>query len=376
MATSTPSPPSLPKSMKAIQFSTTSGDFLPSLRFNSSANLPPTAHSLAPDTILVQVLTAALNPVEYKLLTVPFVKSLFIKPDSTPGMDFAGRCVSASLSDPSVPTDPKPGDLVFGRLASPLAARVGTLAEYTVVPRAACVRVPEGVEVDEAAGIGTVGLTAFQSIVPFLPSSSTSEFPDSDRGQRQRQRKVFINGGSGGVGTFGIQIAKAMGCHVVTSCSTGNVELCKGLGADKVIDYKTQDLVDELVKVGGFDLAVDNVNAPQDLYWQAHRFMNVKEGRWVQVGSGISFGEAVFLCKKVLWPAWLGGGQLKLSILSLTNLPKDFTKIADWMAEGKVRCVVEGRFRFDLEGVKNAYATLMAGHAKGKVLVEVGKHGT
>lgn len=376
MASSNPSASSIPRSMKAIQLSTTSGDFLPSLRFNSSAHLPATAHSLARDTVLVQVLTAALNPVEYKLLTVPFVKTLFIRSDSTPGMDFAGRCVSTSLSDPPIPTDPKPGDLVFGRLASPVAARVGTLAEYTVVPRAACVRVPEGVGIDEAAGIGTVGLTAFQSIVPYLPSSSTSGSSGSGGGQGQRQHKVFINGGSGGVGTFGIQIAKAMGCHVVTSCSTGNVELCKGLGADRVIDYKKQDLVEELVKVGGFDLVVDNVNAPQDLYWQTHRFMNVKEGRWVQVGSGISLGDTVFLCKKMLWPAWLGGGKVKFVFLLLKDMPGDFAKIADWMAEGKVKCVVEGRFGFDLEGVKNAYATLMAGHAKGKVLVEVGKHGT
>ena len=366
MASQSPSS-SLPATMKAIQYSSTRDGFLPSLRFNTSAPLPPTAHSLAPNTILVQVLTASINPAEYKFLSIPFVETFFVKPDTTPGMDFAGKCVASNLSSPPASTDPKVGDLVFGRLAGPLAARIGSLAEYTVVPRSSCVRLPGSVKVDEAAGVGTAGLTAYQSLVPYLPPAPATSQPPA------KPKKVFINGGSGGVGTYGIQIAKAMGSYVVTSCSTSNIALCKDLGADHVIDYKTQDVLAELIKVGGFDLVVDNVQVPRVLYWRSHLFMDVRDGRWMQVASEPAVSDAVFLYKRMWWPALLGGGKVKFGFLWLKNRPEDLMQIAEWMADGKLRGVVEGRFKFDLDGVKEAYERLMTGRARGKVLVEVGK---
>jgi NADPH:quinone reductase-like Zn-dependent oxidoreductase len=142
--------------------------------------------------------------------------------------------------------DLKSGQLVFGRLDSP--RRFGTLGGYIIPPRAGTVPLPDGVEVDDAACIGTAGLAAYQSIVPYVKKGDG----------------VFINGGSGGTGVFGIQIAKAKDCYVVTACSTANVELCKRLGADEVIDYKKSGVVEILKKSGRkFDLVVDNEDAPK-----------------------------------------------------------------------------------------------------------------
>merc|ERR1719238_545022 len=102
---------------------------------------------------------------------------------------------------------------------------------------------PDGMQVDDMAGVGCTGLTMYQSIKPYVKEGD----------------KIFINGGSGGTGIFGIQIAKALGCHVTTSCSGANVELCKGLGADEVLDYKSVDVVTALKEKGQvFSLVVDN----------------------------------------------------------------------------------------------------------------------
>lgn len=150
-----------------------------------------------------------------------------ISKPASPGLDYCGKVLSAGSK-----VDVKPGQLVFGRLDKP--GQFGTLAECIVTNRDGAVPLPEGVDPDSAAAIGTAGLTAYQCIVPFAKAGE----------------KIFINGGSGGTGTFGIQCAKAIGCHVTTSCSTANVQLCKDLGADEVIDYKTSDLTKELEAKG------------------------------------------------------------------------------------------------------------------------------
>lgn len=191
--------------------------------------------------------------------------------------------------------------------------------------------------------------------------------------------RVFINGGSGGTGTFGIQIAKAVGCHVTTSCSTGNVELCRGLGADVVIDYKTQDLVAELEKIGKqgggeqqFDLIVDNVGYdPANLYWASPAYL--KPGKsYVQPGSeGVTFGFVFDMLKKTYWPGFLGGGQRPWEFLGLVNKPEDLEQIARWMQEGKVRAVVDEVFGMEDKGPVRAFEKLRLGRTRGKIVVKV-----
>ena len=345
--------PSIPTTMKAWQFSQTTGGIEKNLKLNNSASLPPKANSLAADQVLVKVLSASLNPVDHKFAETPVLGSLIIKKPSSPAIDFAGRVVASGPNSKKVSTeDLKSDQLVFGRLESP--TQFGTLAEYTIVPRSGCVPLTEGVSVDDAACIGTAALTAYQCIVPNIKSGD----------------RVFINGGSGGVGSFGIQIAKVKGCYVVTSCSGVNVELCKSLGADEVIDYKSKDVVAELKKLPKLDLVVDNVGTPSQMYWQAHNF--TKAGtKYVQVGGGLSLGEIYELLSRMMWPRFLGGGQRPFEFLGLANNYDQFQEIAGWMAQGKVKALIDEVYGMEDKGPVKAFERLRTGRAKGKIVVRV-----
>lgn len=344
---------SIPTTMKAWQFSQTTGGIEKNLKLNNTAPLPPNANSLAADQVLVQVLSSTLNPVDYKFAQLPILGNLIIKKPASPALDFAGRVVASGANSKKVSTeDLKPGQLVFGKLDAP--TQYGTLAEYTIAPRSGCVPLPQGVSLDDAACIGTAALTAYQCIVPNIKSGD----------------RVFINGGSGGVGSFGIQLAKVKGCYVATSCSSVNVELCKSLGADQVIDYKSKDIVAELKKMQKFDLIVDNVGTPSELYWQCHDFTHTGT-KYVQVGGGLSLGEIYSLLSRMMWPGFLGGGKRPFQFLGTANNSDHLKEIAQWMAQGKVKALVDEVYGMEDKGPIRAFERLKTGRAKGKIVVKV-----
>ena len=346
----------LPPTMKAWQFASSSPTVEKNLKLNTSAPLPTSSTSLPAEQILVQVLAVSLNPVDFKFPEIPLLGRLITGSPATPSIDFAGRVVATGPNSKKVSsTDLTPGQLVFGRLDGP--TKFGTLAEYTIAPRAGCVPIPTGVSVVDAACAASVALTAYQCIIPRIKGGA---------GER-----VFINGGSGGCGTFGIQIAKAAGCHVTASCSGANVELCKSLGADNVIDYKSKDIVAELKKMPQFDLVVDNVGLPAELYWSAPSF--TKPGApYVQVGApAISLGFIWGNLCKTRWPRWLGGGQRPWEFLSLKSKVEDYAQIGRWMQEGKVRAVVDEVFGMEDKGPVRAFEKLRTGRVRGKIVVKV-----
>ena len=254
----------IPTKMKAWHFSSTSGGMEANMKINPQATPPPA--KLAPDRVFVEVISTSLNPVDYKLAELPLVGRLAISKPASPGSDYCGKVLSTGSS-----VEVQPGQLVFGRLDSP--TQFGSLAECMVVKRAAAVPLPDGIDPDHAAAVGTAGLTAYQSIIPFAKAGD----------------QVFINGGSGGTGTFGIQFAKAIGCHVTTTCSSPNIQFCKDLGADEVIDYRSTEVIKELEAKGQvFSLFVDNVGTSDALYTRSHIFLKMG-GNCVQVGGEVSF---------------------------------------------------------------------------------------
>lgn len=346
----------LPRTMKAWQFASASPTLEKNLKLNTSAPLPPKSTSLPADQILVHVLAVALNPVDYKFPEIPLLGRLIAGSPSTPCIDFAGRVAATGPNSKKISsTDLKLGQLVFGRLDGP--TKFGTLAEYTIAPRAGCVPIPSGVSVIDAACAASVALTAYQCIIPKIKGHA---------GER-----VFINGGSGGTGTFGIQIAKVMGCHVTTTCSGANVQLCQSLGADVVIDYRSKDVIAELKKMPPFDLVVDNVGLPSDLYWSAPSF--TKPGApYVQTGApAVNLSFILGNLTKTLWPRWLGGGKRPWEFLQLKSTVEDYAQIGQWMQEGKVRAVVDEIFGMEDKGPVRAFEKLRTGRAKGKILVKV-----
>ncbi|KAK5125317.1 hypothetical protein LTR85_000426 [Meristemomyces frigidus] len=332
--------PKAPSTMRAWQYTTTKGGIVPNLKLNDIPIPTP-----KPDQHLVQVLTSALNPVDYKPAEIAIFSLLLIRKPATPGIDFAGRIIT-----PAAGSSLKAGQLVFG-VAGKTPWAAAALREFTVTEQEGTVALPEGLDQKDAATIGVAGLTAYQSIIPHVKKGD----------------RIFINGGSGGTGVFGIQIAKAAGCHITTSCSTPNVELCKSLGADEVLDYKKQPIIDALRAKGqAFDHVVDNVGS-FDLYFDSHKFTK-PSAKWIGVGATPSLG-MVWNMMRVLLPGFLGGGKRKFVGIFAETRDDELAQIAGWMKEGNVKVVVDQQFAF--EEVPKAFEKLKSGRAKGKIVVEV-----
>ncbi|KAK4986901.1 hypothetical protein LTR66_007736 [Elasticomyces elasticus] len=317
----TPFPPS---TIKAYQYSSTKGGLDKNLEVNHSALLPKPK----PDQHLIQVIAIALNPVDYKPAEVPLVGQFIVPKPATPGIDFAGCIVT-----PATGLSLKRSQLVFG-VAGTTPFAGGALSEFTLAEKEGTVALPNSVDPIDAATISIAGLTAYQSIVPKVKKGD----------------KVFINSGSGGTGVFGIQIAKALGCHVTTTCSTANVELCRSLGADDILDYKNKTIVKALkASKHKFDYVVDNVGADLKLYWRCHKYTEP---------------QAVYVM-----PAFLGGAKRKHMGFFAKLKYEELKQIRAWMKEGKVKAIIDQRFPF--EQAPKAFEKLKTGRAKGKIVVDV-----
>ena len=178
-----------------------------------------------PDEILVQVHAAGLNPIDTMVPKGTFKPILKFQLPATLGSDLAGVVVEVG----SRVTRFKPGDAVF---ASIFDLGKGALAEFAVVPENAAALKPANLDFVQAASIPMVGLTSWQAL--------------KERANLKPGQKVFIPAGSGGIGTFAIQLAKYLGAKVGTTTSTANIDLVRSLGADEVVDYKKQEFEDVL----------------------------------------------------------------------------------------------------------------------------------
>ena len=189
--------------------------------------------------------------------------------------------------------------------------------------------------------------------------------------------RVFLNGGSGGVGTYGIQIAKTVGAHVTVSCSARNADLCRSLGADEVLDYTKRPLLDQLRDASAaadhpFDHVVDNVFSDPALIFQAPAY-TVPSAKFVEVASAPTLAFMRFALTAKILPGFLGGGRRSLDI-HLTNIRREsFEQIASWLADGKIKPVTDQVFPMD--DAVEAFKRLKSGRASGKVIVDVAGEG-
>lgn len=176
--------------------------------------------TIKPNEMLVQVHAVGLNPIDNKIPTGDYKPVLHFQLPATMGSDLAGVVTEVG----SQVTRFKPGDAVF---ASIFDLGTGSIAEFAVVPESAAAPKPVNLDFVQAASIPMVGLTSWQAL--------------KERANIQPGQKVFIPAGSGGIGTFAIQLAKHLGAKVGTTTSTANVALVRSLGADEVVDYKKQE---------------------------------------------------------------------------------------------------------------------------------------
>ncbi len=298
----------------------------------------------ADNEVLVKVHAAGVNPLDWHYLRgEPYLMRLSSglgKPSDTRlGVDFAGTVEAVGKQV----TQFKPGDAVFGGAA-------GAFGEYvTVREDRAIVAKPANVSFEQAAAVPIAAITALQAL--------------RDKGELQAGQKVLINGASGGVGTFAVQIAKILGAEVTGVASTRNQSLMKSLGADRVIDYTQQDFTREEVE---YDLIIDNVGSHSLL---AYRRVLKPDGIVVLVGStskGVWFGPL----KQPLTALAINPFVSQRYVNLLADLsPADLNVLRGWLASGKLTALIDRRYT--LAEVPAAVTYIESGRARGKVVITI-----
>ncbi|WP_043934498.1 NAD(P)-dependent alcohol dehydrogenase [Bacillus sp. EB01] len=255
-----------------------------------------------------------------------------------PGGDIAGR-VEAVGKDV---TQFAPDDEVFGDLSS---SGWGGYAEYVAVPERALALKPANLSYEEAAAIPMAAATALQSL--------------RDKGKTQAGKKVLINGASGGVGTFAVQIAKAMGAEVTAVCSTRNADIAKAIGADYVIDYKKENFTE---KPERYDLIL-GVNGHQPI--SAYKRVLKDNGIFVHVGGS----ESQMFQAMALGP-WISmTSNKKIGNFLQRQNQHDLIAIKELVEAGKLKPIIDRKYQ--LSDIADAFRYFSEGHAQGKVVITV-----
>ncbi|MEY4488559.1 MAG: hypothetical protein RIQ79_1067 [Verrucomicrobiota bacterium] len=306
-----------------------------------------------PDEILVRVSAVGLNPIDNKIPTGAFKVVLRLQLPATLGSDLAGVVVAVG----DRVTRFRPGDDVFACIFD---LGKGALAEFAVVPETAAALKPARLDFVQAASIPLVGLTAWQAL--------------KERARVTSGQKVFIPAGSGGIGTFAIQLAKHLGAKVGTTTSTGNVDLVRSLGADEVIDYKQQDFEKVLRDYDAVlgTLQGDSIKKSLRILKRGSRVVSL-------VGPpDAAFGRARGMNRFLVFVfGLLSGGLIRrakkrgaeYSFLFVRPDGAQLAEIGALLQSGRIRPVIDQVFPFDQ--AKEALAYLEKGRARGKVVVRI-----
>ena len=308
---------------------------------------------LRDDEVMVQVHAASVNVLDSKIKSGEFKLVLPYRLPLILGHDVAGVVVRVG---PRV-RQFKPGDEVYAR---PDDFRIGAFAEFIAIKETSLAIKPKALTMEEAASIPLVGLTAWQALI--------------QKANLQPGQKVFIQAGSGGVGTFAIQLAKHLGAFVATTTSTANVDWVKNLGADVVLDYKKDDFVNSLYN---YDVVLNS----QDSVTLAKSLSVLKPGGRLISISGPpdpAFGEEIgasWLMKTVMRLLSFGirrkakRRKVSFSFLFMRANGGQLREISALIDSGAIRPVVDQVFPF--ESTREAMDYVETGRAKGKVIIKM-----
>jgi NADPH:quinone reductase-like Zn-dependent oxidoreductase len=302
----------------------------------------------ADDQILVRVHAVSVNPYDWHFIEgTPYFMRAMIgglrKPkDIRIGVDFAGTVEAVGKNV----TQFKPGDDVFG-------GRDGAFAEYVCRRAVGSIALkPASLTFEQAASINIAGITALQAV--------------RDKGKVQSGQKVLINGASGGVGTFAVQIAKSYGADVTGICSGRNIELVQSLGADHVIDYTKEDFTKGDQK---YDVILDNVGNHS---LSECRRMLTPNGIYVLIGGGGANEQGFLggLGKALNAAVYSHFVKQKMGMMLAQPNTQDLTLLAEMVQSGKLKTVIDRTYK-SLSEVPDAIRYLEEGHARGKVIITV-----
>jgi len=285
--------------------------------------------ALLADSVLIEVHAASVNPVD-GIVQAGYLKEMMpITFPFTMGFDVSGVVVEVGDQVSKFEI----GDEVFSR---PNGMQAGTIAEYAVIKEEELAIKPSNISHQEAASIPLVGLTAWQAMVT--------------KGNLQKGQKILIHAGSGGVGTLAIQMAKHLGAEVATTTSAVNAEMVKNLGADVVIDYKTQKFEEEL---SDYDLVFDMLGG--EIMEKSFKILK-KGGCLVSIkgedSKGLAKQYGVRFEAFFMWPS----GEM-------------LSQLAQLISDGALKPVIDRTFSIDQ--VQEAYGYLQGGRAKGKIVIQV-----
>jgi NADPH:quinone reductase-like Zn-dependent oxidoreductase len=306
-----------------------------------------------PDELLVEVHAAGLNPIDNMIPAGTFKPILKFELPATLGSDIAGVVVEVGTRV----TRFKPGDAVF---ASVFDLGRGSIAEFAAVPEGVAAPKPAKLDFVQAASIPMVGLTSWQAL--------------KERAGVRADQKVFIPAGSGGIGTFAIQLAKYFGAKVATTTSTGNVELVAALGANEVIDYNKQDF-DKVLH--GYDVVLgtlrgDAIEKAVGILKPGSKIVSLigpldaAFARARRLNFVLQFVFAL-MSRKIMRLA--RRQNIGYSFLFVRPDGAQLAEIGGLLESDRIRPVIDKVFPF--EQAKEALEYLAQGHAKGKVVVRV-----
>ncbi|HWW17182.1 MAG TPA: NAD(P)-dependent alcohol dehydrogenase [Candidatus Saccharimonadales bacterium] len=298
----------------------------------------------ADNEVLIKLYAASVNPADMHLMRgKPFFLRIMggglrAPKRKVPGLDIAGRVEAGGKSV----TQFKPGDAVFG------ACR-GAFAEYACAKEDNLALKPANSSFEDAAALPVAALTALQGL--------------RDKGRIRPGQKVLVDGASGGVGTFAIQIAKSFGAEVTAVCSTGKIDTARSLGADHIIDYTREDFTKSGQR---YDLILA-ANAHHSIF--DYKRALTRDGIYVMAGGGgVQALQTLFL-----GPLLSRIGRKKIRFFLAKINQKDLVFLKDLMASGKVVPVIDRRY--PLSAAAEAIRYLAQGHAQGKIILTI-EHGT
>jgi len=292
--------------------------------------------------VLVRVHASSVNPAEWYRVTGPFFARAFggglRKPKSAAvGTDLAGRVEAVGKEVREF----EPGDEVFGTSG-------GSWAEYAPAREVRLVRKPANVSFEEAAAVPIAAVTALQAL--------------RDKGRVEPGQKVLINGASGGVGTYAVQLAKAFGADVTAVCSTRNVDLARSLGADRVVDYTKEDFTQLRER---HDLMLDIAGSCP---FRQFRRVLAPEATVVIVGAKFPSNKGLGPLSHVIGTRLTSLGRSQRVTFFVAKITKeDLGFLGELLEAGKVRSVIDRSY--DLSKVPEALGHLGEGHARGKIVI-------
>ncbi len=309
--------------------------------------------ALEENQILIKAYSSSFNPIDFKIVRGDFKAMGKVTFPIGTGRDVSGIIEEIGKNIKKF----KKGDKVYSRVNE---SHVGTMAEYVVSNVKDTALIPSNLSFDESASIPLVGLTTYQAL--------------EDIAKLSKGEKILIHAGSGGIGTFAIQLAKHLGAHVTTTTSTKNISFVKGLGADKVIDYTSENYLDEGAV---FDVVFDTLGGEHTL----NSFKVIKnEGRVISISGAIDGATAeqfglnkfirmilAFQARKVTRAASKKNAMYRFLFMSPNG--EQLKKIAKLYESGEIKPIIDKTYNFS-EAIQ-ALEYLSKGHARGKVIVKI-----